>query len=298
MELGTDFVFGLAGGASGSESIRLTAPTLDGTYYYGACVEAVSGESDTGNNCSAGVPLRVESGGGAASDLVVESPGVSSSTVVPEASFTLSATVRNQGAERSATTTLRYYRSSDSTISTSDTEVGSDFVFGLAGGASGSESIRLTAPTLDGTYYYGACVESVSGESDTGNNCSAGVPLVVESGGGTAPDLVVESPEVRSSTVVPEASFTLSATVRNQGGDRSASTTLRYYRSADSTISTSDMELGTDFVFAAGRLARAGSESIRLTAPTLDGTYYYGACVEAVSGESDTGNNCSAGRAA
>ena len=289
-EVGTDFVFGLAGGASGSESIRLTAPTLDGTYYYGACVEAVSQESDTGNNCSAGAPLTVQSGGGA--DLVVESPGVSSSTVVPEASFTLSATVRNQGAELSATTTLRYYRSSDSTISTSDTEVGTDFVFGLAGGASGSESIRLTAPTLDGTYYYGACVEAVSQESDTGNNCSAGAPLTVQSGGGA--DLVVESPGVSSSTVVPEASFTLSATVRNQGAERSATTTLRYYRSSDSTISTSDTEVGTDFVFGLAGGA-SGSESIRLTAPTLDGTYYYGACVEAVSQESDTGNNCSAG---
>ena len=293
-EVGTDSVFGLSGGASGLESIRLTAPVSPGTYYYGACVESVSGESDTGNNCSVGVPLRVESGGGAASDLVVESPGVSSSTVIPEASFTLSATVRNQGGDRSASTTLRYYRSADSTISTSDTEVGTDFVSRLSAGESGMESIRLTAPTLDGTYYYGACVESVSGESDTGNNCSGGVPLVVQSGGGTAPDLVVESPEVPSSAVVPEASFTLSATVRNQGGDRSASTTLRYYRSADSTISTSDTEVGTDFV---SRLSagESGMESIRLTAPTLDGTFYYGACVESVSQESDTGNNCSAG---
>ena len=291
-EVGTDPVFGLAAGASGSESIRLTAPSVAGTYYYGACVEAVSQESDTANNCSAGVPLAVQSGGGA--DLVVESAGVSSSTVVPEGSFTLSATVRNQGAERSALTTLRYYRSSDSTISTSDTEVGTDSVFGLAGGASGSESIRLTAPVSPGTYYYGACVEPVSGESDTGNNCSAAVSLTVQSGGGTAPDLVVESPEVSSSTVVPEGSFTLSATVRNQGAGRSDSTTLRYYRSPDSTISTSDTEVGTDFV---SRLTggASGLESIRLAAPNSPGTYHYGACVESVSGENDTGNNCSAG---
>ena len=293
-EMGTDSVFGLSGGASGLESIRLTAPVSPGTYYYGACVEPVSGESDTGNNCSAGVPLRVESGGGAAPDLVVESPEVSSSTVVPEGSFTLSATVRNQGAGRSALTTLRYYRSSDSTISTGDTEMGTDFVFGLSGGASGLESIRLTAPVSPGTYYYGACVEPVSGESDTGNNCSAGVPLRVESGGGAAPDLVVESPEVSSSTVVPEGSFTLSATVRNQGAGRSASTTLRYYRSLDSAISTGDTEMGTDSVFGLSGGA-SGLESIRLTAPVSPGTYYYGACVEPVSGESDTGNNCSAG---
>ena len=293
-EVGTDFVSRLAGGASGLESVRLTAPDSPGTFYYGACVEPVSGESDTGNNCSAGVPLVVESGGGTAPDLVVESPAMSSNTVVPEASFTLSATVRNQGAGRSASTTLRYYRSSDSTISTSDTEVGTDSVFGLSGGASGVESIRLTAPNSPGIYYYGACVEPVSEESDTANNCSAGLPLTVESGGGAAPDLVVESPEVSSNTVVPEASFTLSATVRNQGAGRSDSTTLRYYRSADSTISTSDTEVGTDFV---SRLTggASGLESIRLTVPNSPGTYYYGACVEPVSEESDTANNCSVG---
>ena len=293
-EVGTDFVSRLPAGASGLESIRLTASSAAGTYYYGACVEPVSGESDTGNNCSAGVPLTVESGGGTTPDLVVEAPEVSSGTVVPEGSFTLSATVRNRGAERSASTTLRYYRSSDSAISTGDTEVGTDFVARLTGDASGLESIRLTAPDSPGTFYYGACVEPVSGESDTGNNCSAGVPLVVESGGGTAPDLVVEAPEVSSGTVVPEGSFTLSATVRNQGAERSASTTLRYYRSSDSAISTGDTEVGTDFV---SRLpaGASGLESIRLTASSAAGTYYYGACVEPVSGESDTGNNCSAG---
>ena len=293
-EVGTDFVSRLPAGASGLESIRLTASSAAGTYYYGACVEPVSGESDTGNNCSAGVPLTVESGGGTTPDLVVESPAMSSNTVVPEASFTLSATVRNQGVGRSASTTLRYYRSSDATVSTGDTEVGTDSVFGLSGGASGMESIRLTAPNSPGTYYYGACVEPVSEESDTANNCSAGLPLTVESGGGAVPDLVVESPEVSSNTVVPEASFTLSATVRNQGAGRSDSTTLRYYRSADSTISTSDTEVGTDFV---SRLTggASGLESIRLTVPNSPGTYYYGACVEPVSEESDTANNCSAG---
>ena len=291
-EVGTDLVFRLASGASGSESLRLTAPGSPGTYYYGACVDPVSAESETGNNCSAGVPLTVESGGGTAPDLVVESPELSSTTAAPEGSFRLSATVRNQGAGRAESTTLRYYRSSDPAISTSDTEVGTDLVFGLSAGRSGSESIRLTAPNSPGTYYYGACVEPVSGESDTGNNCSVGVSLAVEAVAG--PDLVVESPEVSSSAVIPGAGFTLSATVRNQGGSRSASTTLRYYRSSDSTISTSDTEEGTDSVFglAAGR---SGSESIRLTAPNSPGTYYYGACVEPVSGESDTGNNCSAG---
>ena len=44
-----------------------------------------------------------------------------------------------------------------------------------------AESIRLTAPSSEGTYYYGACVAGVSGESDTRNNCSRGVRVTVAS---------------------------------------------------------------------------------------------------------------------
>ena len=44
---------------SGDESISLTAPSFAGTYYYGACVDAVSSETDTTNNCSAAVTVTV-----------------------------------------------------------------------------------------------------------------------------------------------------------------------------------------------------------------------------------------------
>ena len=114
--------------------------------------------------------------GGASPDLVVQSPTVSDSSPGEGASFTLRATVRNRGSVASGTTArLRYYRSSDSTISTSDTQVGTDQVGGLAASGTSNESIDLTAPSSAGTYYYGACVDPVSGESDTGNNCSGAV---------------------------------------------------------------------------------------------------------------------------
>ena len=38
-------------GQISSQAVELTAPTSPGTYYYGACVDAVTGESDTTNNC-------------------------------------------------------------------------------------------------------------------------------------------------------------------------------------------------------------------------------------------------------
>ena len=117
--------------------------------------------------------------GGSSPDLIVGSPSVSDNTLTTGQSFTLSATVRNQGTGSSAATTLRYYRSSNSTISTSDTEIGTDTVNGLSASGTSAESISLNAPSSAGTYYYGACVESVSGESDTGNNCSDAVRVTV-----------------------------------------------------------------------------------------------------------------------
>ena len=281
-EVGWDLVSRLDPSETGDESARVRAPSSGGTYYYGACIEVVSGESDTGNNCSSAVAVTV-----LGSDLIVESPSVDNNTPGPGESFYLSATVRNQGGGRSSSTTLRYYLSTDETIATSDTEVGTDYVSRLAASESSEESARLSAPSSEGTYYYGACVEAASGESDTGNNCSEAVAVTV-----IGPDLIVESPSVSDSSPDAGAYFTLSATVRNQGGSRSDFTTLRYYLSTDETISTSDTEVTTDFV---SRLdpSETSDESARVGAPSSAGTYYYGACVEAVTGESDTGNNCS-----
>ncbi len=299
-EVGTDSVSGLSASRTGSESIRLTAPSSTGTYYYGACVASVSGESNTDNNCSEGVRVTVVT-----SDLIVESPSVDNTTPTPGQSITLSATVRNQGTAEVAATTLRYYQSSDATITTDDTAVGKDAVPELAASATSEQSSNVTAPSTAGTYYYGACVEAVSGESNTDNNCSTGVRVTVSSGGGSSggggggggsssPDLIVEQPSVSESTLTSEQSFTLQATVRNRGTGQSPETTLHYYQSSDATITTDDTAVGTDLVNGLSA-SRTGAESISLTAPSTAGTYYYGACVASVTGESDTNNNCSEG---
>ena len=351
------------------------------------------------------------------SDLVVEQPTVSESALTPGENFTLSATVTNEGAGSAAATTLRYYRSTDATILTSDTEVGTDNVSGLGAAESSAESIILTAPTSPGTYYYGACVDSVTDESNSNNNCSAAVSITVQpltsgtemtsdesgaaaltvepgdddttlvisftdtfdwiqehaayqfearrksplgawhrgctetpvdvpfpqndvsgivtieiigldpgttyqvryrkggvfqrcshtvgwgnwsalvegttSGEVLRSDLVVEQLTVSQNTLVPGENFTLSTTVTNEGAGSAAATTLRYYRSTDATISTSDTEIGIDNVSGLGA-NESSAESISLTAPTVPGTYYYGACAEAVTDESSLDNNCSA----
>ena len=103
------------------------------------------------------------------------------------------------------------------------------------------------------------------------------------------PDLVVSSVSIDSSTF-GDPSFTLHATVRNQGSGSSDSTTLRYYISFDSTITSRDVEIGTDAV---GGLAASGSSAESIDLPSAPGTFHYGACVDTLSDELETTNNCS-----
>ena len=104
----------------------------------------MTGESDTSNNCSSAVTVTVTVS--AAPDLDVLFLSVSDNSPIAGASFTLNATVHNRGIASSAATTLRYYRSTDATISGTDTEVGTDAVGSLAAAGTSDESIGLTAP--------------------------------------------------------------------------------------------------------------------------------------------------------
>ena len=137
---------------------------------------------------------------------------VSDSGPAAGGTFTLLATVRNAGGEASAATTLRFYRSTVTTIATSDTEVGTEAVAGLAPLGTSSESVSLAAPSIAGTYYYGACVDAVTGESDTTNNCSPSVQVTVpEPGPESGPDLVVAAPTVSNNAPDAGAAFTRAA---------------------------------------------------------------------------------------
>ena len=293
LEVGAEAVGALSASGSSSGSVDLTAPSSPGPYYYGACVDAVTGESDTTDNCSSAVQVTVletQQQLQGHPDLEIGAPTVSDSGPAVGASFTLSLTVSNTGDGGSQATTLRYYRSTDATITASDLEVGAEAVGVLSASGSSSGSVDLTAPSSPGPYYYGACVDAVTGESDTTDNCSASVQVDV--GVQKYPDLEVGTPTVSDSTPGTGASFTLSATVSNTGDGESPATTLRYYRSTDATITTSDIAEGTDDV---GVLAASGTsgESISLMAPAKAGAYYYGGCVDTVADESDTTDNCS-----
>jgi len=297
MEVGTDALAEIAASEARGESVEMSAPATPGTYYYGACVDAVADEADLTNNCSASVQITVRErqDDDAHPDLVVPPVSVSDSAPAAGAAFTLSATVRNDGDGPAEATTLRYYRSAEATVTTADSSVGTASITELAASGSAGGSVDLTAPATPGTYYYGACVDAVTGESDTTNNCSPSVQVAVRTTANEPqgdPDLVVASPSTSAYEPMTGGPFTLSATVSNSGNGSAEATTLRYYQSADATITTADTQVGTSAIV---KLAASGSAggSVDLTAPATAGTYYYGACVDSVTGDSDTTNNCS-----
>ena len=124
-------------------------------------------------------------GGGGAPDLVV-SLSPSNVTVAPSGTFSYDVTVRNQGDGSSAATQGRVLISENSTITTNDREIGQYDVRSLGPSTEASGTRRLTVGSSPGTIYLGHCIDAVSGESDTGNNCSSAVTVTIESGGGDA----------------------------------------------------------------------------------------------------------------
>ena len=136
--------------------------------------------------------FRCETNDAYGADLTVRSASVRDADLGPGDSFTLRVVIENRGDSEATPTTLSYYRSQDSTITMNDRAVGTDLVSGLAASETSTNSIRLTAPSTAGTHYYGACVDSVSGDGNTANNCSAAAavevsvpeaPPALESGG-------------------------------------------------------------------------------------------------------------------
>ena len=112
-------------------------------------------------------------------DLVVEAPLVTNNYLLLGESFTLSATVKNQGSMDATAATLRFYQSLDTTITISDLEIGTADVGPLSPGETAEIDITLNAPMVLGTHRYHACVDTSDNENNSNNNCSPTITLTV-----------------------------------------------------------------------------------------------------------------------
>ena len=111
-----------------------------------------------------------------------------------------------------------------------------------------------------------------------------------------APDLLVSSVDPAEITLVAGGSAdTVTFTIRNAGDRAADSTTATIRASSDSTITTDDNQLGD--TLAVPELAAADSTELAIVFSAPAGlspqVLYVGLCVEPVSAESDTANNCS-----
>jgi serralysin len=96
---------------------------------------------------------------------------------------TISYTINNIGASASAFSLAGIYLSTDSTITTTDSLLGSSATPGLVSGGSVTQGTTLTFPTnlTAGTYYIGVIADYSDqiGESDETNNASNAVPVIL-----------------------------------------------------------------------------------------------------------------------
>ncbi len=213
-------------------------------------------------------------------DLVVESPSASNATPGSDGTFVFSAIVRNRGPAVSDATTLRYYRSDDRAISTSDTQVGTGELNALSPAGTSFEEIALAAPTTPGTHFYGVCVEPVEGEFYVGRNCSGSVTVY---GDGPIPEYDLELEILESylgATFVGDA-LEMDIRVTNHGPNASRpaklwSSEISAYRADIPALGTHESE-----TFYRVRVARAsrGTTTIRV-------------CVVNADGEENGDNNC------
>ena len=288
----------IAAGGSTSISLAIMMPATAGTYHYGACVTAVEGEDDS-NNCSPGVMITVDP---AAPNLTVEIISPASGMFAPGIAVPFTARVANSGNVASTATTLQFYRSTDSTMIYMDTnsEGASQNVAAVAARDSRDITLDITIPTTIDTYHYGVCVGMLVTEAtdtDSSNNCSQAVEVTVLAT--DTPELIVDVVKTASTAFEVGSSQTFTATVRNVGGTISAATKLRFYRSTDETISTTDdTAVGGTNSQTVAAIAVGGSLDVNLDiqVTTTAGMYHYGACVTAIVGETSTTNNCSSGK--
>ena len=238
--------------------------------------------SELGMNFCDGTPVTVLS----QPELVVKSVSRSVSSLNLGQDFTLTITVKNDGDATSEQTSLDFYRSTNSTISTIDDELGSLSVKSLAPGEETTVSTFIT-PVSSGKHYYGACIDPVPGDTDTQVNCKSSGSVTVRK---VDPDLKVKSVSRSSRSVNLGQGFTLTIEVKNDGDATSEQTSLDFYRSTNSTISTIDDELGSLSL----RSLAQGEETTVSTfvTPVSSGKHYYGACIDPVPGDTDTQVNC------
>ena len=297
--LGTRSLTAVAAGASVTPTAPFTVPSATplGAYYVLACADDLVKvvELDELNNCDASDQLMTVT----RPDLVTTAVGNPPAQIAPGASFSATDTVTNQGGHTAAKSNTRYYLSPDTVKNAGDVLLsGMRAVPALAPTASstGPRTVAVPAATSLGVYYLLACADDLlkAAELVESNNCRASATQVLVG----RPDLVTSNVSNPPSEIIAGTTFSLTATVTNQGTAGAGSSSMRYYLSLDALKDASDVLLsGTRTVTAlAPGQSYMGSRTVTVPSTTSPGTYPLLACADdlAVVTELDDTNNCTA----
>ena len=292
-----------------------TAPTTPATYYYYLCVDPLTDEQNTDNNCSP-TPAEVivqstvpepeeteepetpeEEEPAAQPDLTITITVVSPTPVQSGATVALQVQVKNEGTAPASQEAVSMYRHASETanpkvggVRIRTTSTGKI----LAPNASVRGTFRSPAPTVSTTkqYYYYACVDTADGEHNIDNNCTTPVQVTVQpkTTPPTETDDTEEEPEeptypdlsVTDTTATPrslQSSYiiTVQAKITNTGTAPAETETVRIYRHVRKTNNPKTGGTREQGTAATGTLATGNAVTITSThtAPTVSETKRY-----------------------
>ncbi len=211
-------------------------------------------------------------------------------TYSPGGPLPIEAEVSNISGSTSTAFTVNFYLSTDNTITSGDTLLGSSNRNALGAGNDDNINVSFNLPgdTGVGLYFVGAIID-VS-DANNGNNSNFEDETINVQGGPTPADLVLQSVNAPSGPFEQGQVVTIQNTTTNAGGTSSTPYTITFYASADSTITAGDTEIGSANRQALGPGA-SHTAPVDVTIPfdLPPGQYFIGAIVS--GGDSSTGNN-------
>ena len=289
----------LGAGASTSTQTTVTVPlgTPFATYTVLVCIDAagVVPEASDLNNCtSAPGTVKVVAVLQLKPDLVITDLTDAPLTVLPSATFTATATVKNQGAAASAASTTKFYLVSSADQSKKNLK-GVDSVGALAVGATGGVAVTLKvfSDTVPGAYTLLACADGSGdvAESAENNNCVT-MPRGVQ---------VLESPDLQAlgvsdppPTATQGQNIDVTATFKNIGTVVATESTTRYYLVASDGSGKIDMKGKPTLPKIDPGKTFTEKDTMGVRSETTPGTYFLQACGDAkkVLAETNENNNC------
>ncbi|MDD1719305.1 MAG: hypothetical protein LUQ25_04535 [Methanoregulaceae archaeon] len=208
--------------------------------------------------------------------------------------FTILNSVRNSGTGSAGAFYANFYISHDTTITTTDTYIGTRHYSGLAPGAAGENlntpvSIPFSVP--GGTYYLGMIIdpyESIE-ETDETNNVACNLNAVTINN----PDLHPHTFSTPGGAV--SRTFTIQSSVENIGTGDAGEFYAGFYISPDTTFSTADTRIGSRYYSGLAPGVAGPNIHTTVTVPSSvpAGTYYTGMIIDPNGHVTETseGNN-------